>query len=643
MIQNINLLVSFKAVFHIVSQYQRFGLLMFLFSLVCCHDCRATQEPLRITIGYLPDTAITKGTFVISRAAIQASQAATVGQLLERVAGIHVEQAASAGSVSSVFIRGADPNFTVVLIDGVKVNDPTNSRGGSFDFASLSIDEVESIEISRAALSAVYGSDAISGVISIRTRPQTSINQASLTFGDHRTYRLSARTSRIGATTDYGVAVVKNDDGQAIFGQRSRREAGNAYFRQQINDQHIVDVQARYASGKHQSFPDDSGGQVFAVLRTQDKRENDATTLALSYQYKPGPFWDIYAKYDYFNQREKVDSPGVAPGIRDAQGIPANAFKNDFNRHRLLIYGDARLSAGIEVVAGLEYTREDGSSEGNLDFGFFQLGTDFMLQRNNRAAFVEVHFKPARHFDINTSYRIDNPDGFASSSNARIALQYGYGNTRIHFQAGQGFKLPSFFALGHPIVGNAGLSPETANNTEFGIEYKFLHFAAELQLQVFRNVIHNLVDLQETPVLQLVNRDMVILQGGEAELALRITNNLRLTLQASYVDTDIKNSDEKLRSRPRWRGGGTLAWHINEKTFLDLHAEYVGSRFDSSIPTGDVTLGDYIRTDVALNYRMDAKTTYHISVNNLFNTAYETAAGFVAIPRQLSAGVRVNF
>ena len=623
---------------------KKISMLLLMFMLAVSQPGWATDEPIRITIGYLPDESDKiEETLVISREKILASQAASVSDLLGRIAGLHVEQAAGTGSVSSIYIRGADPNFTVVLIDGVKVNDPTNSRGGSFDFSSLSLDEIESIEISRSALSAVYGSDAISGVISIRTRPQHSATRASVTVGSNEFYRISAGTTHIGDSTDYGISVNKNDDGQAITGQRSQRKALNTFFRQQIYHRHYFDVQARYAEGHHHAFPDDSGGQHFAVIREQDDRQNDATTFALNYQYKPGGSWEIFAKYDYFRLREDVTSPGVAPGQRDASGIPANAFTNNFKRHRLLLYGNSKLSDSFDVVAGVEYTRENGNSEGNLDFGFFRLATDFSRQRNNRAAFAELHFVSVSQVALQASYRVDDPDGFASTSNARIAMFYTDGNVRYFFRTGQGFKLPSFFALGHPIVGNSRLRPETSLNTELGLHYSFINQAADLQLSIFRNIIHDLVDLQETPVLQLVNRDKVILQGGDAELALSVSKTLRLALQASYVDADVRNSNEQLRSRPRWRAGGTLAWQITREMFFNYHVEYVGSIFDSSIPTGDVTLGDYIRSDLNVNYQLDAKTTYHFSIDNLFNSSYETAAGFVGTPRQLRAGIRLKF
>jgi outer membrane cobalamin receptor len=131
-------------------------------------------EPVVVTATVAPTPLgqTTAPVTIISREQIAVQQATGVTDLLRQVPGVHIDQAGARGGISSVYVRGSDPNFTVVLIDGVKVNDPTNSRGGSFDFSTLSTDNIERIEIVRSPLSAVYGSDALGGVINIRVVPQ---------------------------------------------------------------------------------------------------------------------------------------------------------------------------------------------------------------------------------------------------------------------------------------------------------------------------------------------------------------------------------------------------------------------------------------------------------------------------------------
>ena len=107
---------------------------------------------------------------VLKREDFDVEKPAKLADILRRVAGVHVDQVGGRGGTGSLYMRGADPNYTLVLVDGVRVNDPTNARGGSFDFSALDIADVERVEIARGPYSAVYGGDALAGVINIVTR-----------------------------------------------------------------------------------------------------------------------------------------------------------------------------------------------------------------------------------------------------------------------------------------------------------------------------------------------------------------------------------------------------------------------------------------------------------------------------------------
>jgi vitamin B12 transporter len=107
---------------------------------------------------------------IITREEIERQQAVTVSEILTQVPGLHVDESGARGGLSSVYIRGGDPNFTAIMIDGVPINDPTNARGGSVDLSSLTPEHIERIEIVRGPASSLYGSDPLAGVINIVTR-----------------------------------------------------------------------------------------------------------------------------------------------------------------------------------------------------------------------------------------------------------------------------------------------------------------------------------------------------------------------------------------------------------------------------------------------------------------------------------------
>lgn len=118
---------------------------------------------------------------VLDAATIQARDPSSVTDLLRDLPGVFVQQSGGRGGVVSLFTRGAKPNFTLVLLDGVKANDPTNTRGGSYDFSTLDMNDIERIEFVRGPASAIYGSDAVGGVINIITRHGSDTPEASLT------------------------------------------------------------------------------------------------------------------------------------------------------------------------------------------------------------------------------------------------------------------------------------------------------------------------------------------------------------------------------------------------------------------------------------------------------------------------------
>lgn len=136
------------------------------------HDPVETLDPLVITATASPTTlsqtpaAVT----IISREQIARQQANRLSTILQQVPGIFVDEMGGRGGISSVYLRGSDPNFTIIMIDGIPINDPSNQRGGSVNLSTLTPERIERIEIVRGPASVVYGSDAMAGAIDIITR-----------------------------------------------------------------------------------------------------------------------------------------------------------------------------------------------------------------------------------------------------------------------------------------------------------------------------------------------------------------------------------------------------------------------------------------------------------------------------------------
>ncbi len=607
-----------------------------------------TLDPVVVTgTAYPAELSKSTGSVtVITGEEIEASHAVSVGELLEQVPGLYVDQPASRGGVTSVYIRGGDPNFTLVLIDGVKVNDPTNSRGGSFDFSALSTDNIERIEIVRDPMSSLYGSDALSGVINIITKKGEGKTKATAEAmaGRYGQYQFLGGVSGAGQFYDYTVTGSWLDDGEQVEGSTFKSPSVTANLGLINRDDMEITSTFRYSHIDSTSFPDDSGGPEFAVLRATDDRNIDQFLLGLGYTHSPVGWWEYGIKLSYYNTKEKFSSPGVAPGERDPFGIPPNESDSDYKNYDANITSTFSAYPGLDVVAGFEAEFQDGSSRGMI-LGEFPLPAAFDLGRYILSPYLEVQFGMVENLYVVLGAREDFPEGFdpAFSPRAGVSYKIAATDTILRGSWGEGFKLPSFFSLANPIVGNPDLVPEESRSLDLGITQNLWDGKLGAQFNVYYNEFKDLIDFEEGPPPILVNRSRVTVKGFEIIGNIRPWEELSLSGSVSYADSDIKGTDEPLRNRPTWWGELSLLYSPSPTVKFSLDAVFTGSVPDSSIPTGDVTLDPYDVYNVALTWTPFGRVSMYVAVDNLFSEAYEQFAGFPAPGVSPRAGIRLTF
>jgi outer membrane cobalamin receptor len=583
---------------------------------------------------------------VITREQIEAQQAPSVIELLRQVPGVHIDQTGARGSVSSVYTRGGDPNFTVVLIDGVKVNDPTNSRGGSFDFSTLNTEDIERIEIVRGPLSAVHGSDAMSGVINIITRQgtTTATRHLELTGGRYEYWRAMAQAQGMVGVMDYAVSGSYVDTGEPVEGSAFKNGTLYANIGVPPTDNMELRWLVRYATSDTAAFPDDSGGPQFAVLRQVERRDIQELTLGVTFTHAPLPWWEYQFQFGLYDRQEDIDSPGVAPGVRNPFGIPPSATNNDFERYEFTLRHLLQVVKGLQLALGAQAQFEAGRITGSLDFGGFPVPTSFSLTRDIWAPFFEVQVSVVPGLLLQGGVRVDVPEGFDTEVSPRFGASYAIAATGTTVRAswGEGFKLPSFFSLGHPIVGNADLQPETSQSVDAGITQALWGKRLTISVMYFSNEFTDLIDFDEVLNL-LVNRSKVTTEGVEMSLSLAPVSYLNVLAHLTYLKSDIKGTNEPLRNRPEWRGGFSIRWRPLTKLDVLLKALFVGEVQDSSIPTGDVTLDPYARVDLAVHWTVNSTLAVQLAVENLFDADYEEFVGFPAPGINPRLGVRIRF
>jgi vitamin B12 transporter len=589
----------------------------------------ATSPELEPQPDAPPDTTI------ITRRDIEAQRPTSAVDLLRQVPGLHIDQPGSRGGVSSVYMRGADPNFTMVMIDGIRVNDPTNSRGGSFNFNSLDPGSIERIEIVRGPLSSVYGSDAMAGAINIITRsggkePRAAVQAEGGRFGYFRTWSEVSGPFPGGSIALSGAYA---DDGHPIEGSTYRGSNFNGSMQFAPAQNTTVRLNSYYTKSRSTAFPDDSGGPLYAAIRDTDKRDSEALTAGAEIRHDAGGGLALVARASHFGAREIANSPGVAPGVRDPFGIVPNSSDSRFDRNTVTAYAQYAPTRLFGFTAGAEAIFEDGTSDSTLLIGGTPVPGHFGLSRRIYAPFGEARIALPFGLTIEGGLRADFPDAFKQAVSPRVGVRQAFEQTGTTLSAswGKGFKLPSFFALGNPIVGNRDLVPETSETVQAGIEQKIAGAPATVRATVFHSDYQNLIDFVEGPPPRLENLSRVVAKGYELGIDVYPVRTLKFGGNLTFVDTEIVDSDQRLRNRPRWRSGGYVQWLPRDDVTVSLNAAYLGSVFDSSIATGDLVLDPYLRLDFAVTWRVRPNFDVSLAVQNLLNAHYEEAVGFPGV------------
>ncbi|HYG89672.1 MAG TPA: TonB-dependent receptor [Azospirillum sp.] len=615
----------------------------------------AQEEPddtLRITITPtrrpVPLAERPESTTVIGRADIEARPSADVVELLRQVPGLSIDQPGGPGGVSSVYLRGTDPNHALVLIDGIRTNDPTNTRGGSFDFSTLDPLTIERIEVVRGPLSSVYGSDAIGGVINVITREGRAFQQNALAggIGTEGYKRGGAQTSGpITESLRFALTAGILDHGHAVEGSGLINRTVTAKVHSAPRSDTRLTLVGRFADTDAKSFPDDSGGPRFAVRRESDHRAIQEATLGGSIDHPLTDWWRLDVGAGFSWRTEDTDSPGVAPGIRDPFGIPPNTTDNRYRRLTFTAANRFEPIKGVRLALGGGIERESGTSTGVLEPApGFALPTRFELDRNIGNVFGEVEYTLGT-LVVSAGTRMDLPQGFDTAVSPRIGALYRLDGTGTTFKAnwGKGFRLPSFFSLGNPIVGNPDLRPEKSTGWDVGVVQDFAEGRASVGITYFWNRVKSLIDFEEGPPPRLVNRSAATSRGIELTANWQVTPTFLARGQVTYTRTAVDDSDEPLRNRPKWRGGGEVRWRPLEEWEFGASVVRVGSVPDSSIPTGDLRLAPYTTVGATATWSPHPNLQLQLAIENLLDADYEEAVGFPAPGRQVRAAVRVTF
>ena len=596
-------------------------------------------EDVLVTGTFAPQLALTSSVSVLDSKEIEALNKTTVADLLKTMPGLLVEKQGGPGGLTAVSIRGGESNFTLVLVDGVAVNDPTNFRGGGFDFANLNPNMVDRIEVVRGAQSAIYGSDALAGVINIITRrPQEGHQQQVYVEGGQDDYS-DVGASALGSFGDfnYTLEVASRDDGEPTPGSTRDSDSANLRLGWQPTSTQELSISYRYLDGNRSSYPEQSGGPEYALYDALDNSDYTQKILAMGWGAQLSSLWRSTVMANRFEQEERYRSPGIPPYFE----VPPNGADTDFTRDQIRWINTLQLAPGYEANIGAEYRHEDGKSEGYVEFFGDRMPSDFELDRDTRSVFADVSATSLADLLLHASLRYDDPEEFESESSGQLGAKYEIGSgVTLAANWGEAYKLPSFFALGHALVGNPDLLPEKGESWDIGASW-VAHDTLVLGATWFENDFRDLVDFDDE-TFRNVNRKSIETSGVELQAQWQPLPALSLRGQGTYTDIDVKNENTVLTGRPQWTASLVAQWRILQHWDTALDYLYAGEQWSASRHTGELVtgkLGDYHRVDWVLRWQLAQAWQVQLSVDNVFDEEYETAVGFNAADREFRIGV----
>jgi vitamin B12 transporter len=586
-------------------------------------------EPVTITVfgTPVPVSAQAASVTVLDRQFIEDSRSTSVADVLRYAPFLYVSQAGPGGALTTATIRAGKPNFTVVLMDGVPLNDLSNSLGGSYDLSSLSTDNVERIEIVRGALSSAYGSEAVAGVINIVSRrgegpPIVEARADGGSFGTAEgALAISGRSGRFSYAASGSYQSV---DTQVLNDAHSLATAA-AHLDIAAGRDGVLQFTMRYQNNLSYGFPPNGGGPEYSILRSPAVNHAGEETGAVSYRKQVNKQWSFAAEFGVFDRNQTANIPAIEDKSPPTlASVPSESGMAGFNRLRSSFSATVKLPKGFTFIGHVTDTREHGSND-YLLAGF--LKSAFQLTRNSLQGGGDLLYEGAR-WNASGSLGVNYTPSFGTVASPRMgaSVRLNSAGSRIKGSWGEGFNLPSFYALGDPNVGNKTLRMERSKSLDVGIEQPF--GKSSVSLSYFHDRYTDLVDFSTT-LFKLINRSNTIAQGAEFGVSSKLGRAITIGAQAAYTTWQIENTTDPLRDQPHWRTGVNLEWRPMSRLFVRADSLWVGRRYDFQVPVPAMkSVGGYATSSLVCSYRLTESVDAFFRADNLFDSHYHEFVGF---------------
>lgn len=580
------------------------------------------SEEIIVTASSLPEEIdeTPVAATVITREAIERREARDVADVLREVPGLAVSRTGSPGKNTTLFIRGGSSKQALVLWNGVEMN---NAYFSGYDFGQLSAAGVEKVEVVRGPFSALYGSEAVSGVINVLTKPSATGVAIDAQGGENGLFNGMLYGAHVSDRWVLnGTVERRQDDGFANNDDFSGNSiVGGATM--MPNEHFSAGLLARYSTYED-GVPFAPNATSSAFVPSPHRREEGSQrsiAIPLSYQAARSMFELRLSD----NRREDK--------FNDPEGAFGDEF-SDVEASTRSARGTARTNTSFGAITlGGEYERSEVDSANSFGGGIDS------RSRTNKSAFVEDRLSrsigPETSIEIAAGARYDDFGPFGSETTPRIAAAWVRRGHKFRASYGEGFRAPAIGELYFPFGGNIDLRAEHSRNAEFGYE----HFTANgsFSVSLFDADYRDLINFG--PTFQFENIEAASSRGLELGAQHRF-GALQLDFSYMVLDTEDEATGEELLRRPRHSGSVALGYHADRYS-AQIVVVHKGQRDDVTdlFPFGTVSNDAYTTADFTVHYRVGSLRPY-LKLENLTDEQYEEVFGYRSGRRRAIVGVR---
>lgn len=559
---------------------------------------------------------------VLDEQYLKENQSRTVAEVLQDVPGVSVANTGGLGKTTSVYIRGADSNKTLVIIDGIEVNDSSSTSGG-YDFAHLMADNIERIEVLRGSQSALWGSDAMGGVINIITKAGKEGFSPSLGLELGNNDYTKGVVSISGAKDSSHFSLSASQVNTEGYSARDNEADDDSYDNKTVSlkaghnltDIFAVDGVLRYTNAESE-YDDDAttdfdSGNYSTTLQHQAKLNTHLdllnnkwqNRLSVSFSDSEREYFSTWGYYLYEGEKIKTD----------LQSDYYQETHNGFTQRISFLAENER----EEFESGDKYTMNSSS-------GVFAYGVDWQ-----------------KKVFINAAIRHDHNDSFDNTTTYHIDLSaWANDGIRLHASHGTGSKNPSLYQL-YGDYGNESLTAEESRSWDAGIEYNFSDVEAYVDITYFDSLYTDMIEFSASTYNNL--DDKATARGVELTGSMKLTEDFRANASYTYTDSDDGDGNELVR-RAKHTANINANYKYTPKLSANIGVQYASDRrdiyYDSSTwSSEETTIDSYILVNIATLYKINNHITLSARLENAFDEDYEEVYGYNTAERAAYVGI----